>query len=120
MQAGGVYAARRFPVRVGRDDTADLRSDEEGVWDRHFEIRFDRAAGFCLEPRPEAPTLVNGERAGQTRLRNGDQIQIGALKLQFWLSDVRQDGLATREALTWAGIAGVTLGQVVLIYLLLR
>ena len=40
--------------------------------------------------------------------------------MQFWLSETRQAGLRFREGLTWAGIAAISLGQVGLIYWLLR
>jgi hypothetical protein len=53
-------------------------------------------------------------------LRNGDSIDIGSLKLQFWLSDTRQFGLRFREGLTWAALGFISLGQVGLIYWLLR
>jgi len=53
-------------------------------------------------------------------LRNGDVISIGALKIQFALSPVRQSSPRAREWLTWAGLALLCLGQVVLIYRLMR
>jgi len=53
-------------------------------------------------------------------LRNGDLIQIGSSKLQFWLSETRQFSLGLREWLLWSGIAIISMGQIALIYLLLR
>jgi hypothetical protein len=53
-------------------------------------------------------------------LRNGDTIDIGSLRLQFWLSETRQADLRLREGFTWAAIAAISLGQVGLIYWLLR
>jgi len=49
-------------------------------------------------------------------LRNGDAIEIGSLKIQFWLSEARQRGLRLREWFVWVLIAAVCLGQVALIY----
>jgi pSer/pThr/pTyr-binding forkhead associated (FHA) protein len=106
-------------VRIGRSATADLRIEENGVWDDHLELHFNPAQGFILRSRPEAAALVNGEPANETVLRNGDIIQIGSAKFCFWLSETRQRGLRAREWLTWVGIAAICLGQVALIYYVL-
>jgi pSer/pThr/pTyr-binding forkhead associated (FHA) protein len=119
-KAGAVWTARRFPVRIGRAANADLRLEEDGIWDRHLLLQFRRADGFVLTTEPDALVAVNGEPVRVAVLRNGDSIELGALKLQFWLSETRQFGLGLRETLTWMGIALVGLGQVGLIYWLLR
>jgi hypothetical protein len=63
---------------------------------------------------------VNAAAVQETVLRNGDVIEAGSLKLQFWLSETRQVGLRLRESLTWVAIGLVCLAQVALIYWLLR
>lgn len=118
--AGTSWSTRRFPVHIGRSPDADLQIVESGVWDDHIEIDLKRAEGFILRTRPEASASINGEPANQAVLGNGDVIQIGSAKIQFWLSETRQRGLRAREWLTWAGIASICLGQVALIYWLLR
>ena len=119
-KAGAAYVARRFPVRIGRAPAADLRLEEEGVWDQHLRLDLNPADGFHLGIQPGALATVNGAPLPQTPLRNGDTIEIGALKIQFWLSETRQRGLRLREWLTWAAIAALCLGQIAVIYLLLR
>ncbi len=119
-KAGTAWVTRRFPVRVGRAASADLQLEEDGVWDQHFQIQLSRTEGFLLHARSEAPALVNGHPTEQAVLRNGDIIELGAVKLQFWLGENSQAGLALREWLTWMGIAAVALGQAGLIYWLLR
>jgi len=52
-------------------------------------------------------------------LRNGDLIEVGPLKIQFWLSETRQRSLRTREFFTWFALAALCAGQIVLIYGLL-
>ncbi len=118
-QAGAIWATRRFPVRVGRSPDSDLQLEEPGVWDDHFHIGLNPSAGFTLESRPEALVTANGQPVQRTVLRNGDVIEIGALKLQFWLADARQRGLKIREGLVWTIVAAVCLGQVALIYWLI-
>jgi len=118
-KAGDVYVARRFPVRIGRSPAADLQLEEEGVWDQHLLLDFKPDEGFMLSVQLNALAVLNGQCVQQNRLHNGDVIQIGPLKLQFWLSDARQRGLHFRESLTWVGIAALSLGQIGLIYWLL-
>jgi pSer/pThr/pTyr-binding forkhead associated (FHA) protein len=112
--------ARRFPVRIGRAASADLQLEEDGIWDQHLRLDFKPREGFCLSHEPNALATVNGEPFQQTLLRNGDTVEIGSLKIQFWLSETRQRGLGFREWLTWFSIAAISLGQVAVIYLLLR
>ena len=119
-KAGTVWMARRFPVRIGRAAAADLQLDESGVWDQHLQLDLSPGEGFVLSAQPNALASVNGQAVHQALLRNGDAIDIGSVKMQFWLGETRQGGLRFREGLTWAGIAIVTLGQVGLIYWLLR
>ena len=72
-QAGNRWIARRFPVRVGRDAGNDLKLEEDGVWDRHCEVAFDRKKGFVLTAQPKALLTVNSEPMAEPYvLRNGD------------------------------------------------
>ena len=118
--AGATWAARHFPVRVGRAASSDLQSDEEGVWNEHLTLDFNPAEGFLVQASPEALVNLNGVRIERSLLRNGDVLALGALQLQFWLPETRQRGLRLREILIWLVIAVITLVQVALIYWLLR
>ena len=118
--AGTVWVARRFPVRIGRAPETDLHCEEEGVWDEHATVLFSPGEGIILQVHPDAIVSVNGQPVERTIVRNGDILELGALKLQFWLAEIPQRGLEWREGLTWAGIVAICLGQIVLIYLLLN
>ena len=118
--AGTAALARRFPFVVGRNSTADLCLEQDGIWDRHLEFHLQIPDGFLLKAHPRALTSVNGQQVQQTFLRNGDLIEVGPLKIQFWLSETRQRGLRTREFLTWFALAALCAGQIVLIYGLLN
>ena len=119
-KAGTVWVARRFPVRIGRAASASLQLEDEGVWEEHLRVDFKPKQGFVLRREPDALATVNDEAIDQTVLKNGDMVGIGALKLQFWLAPVRQRGLWFREWLTWFAITAISLGQVGVIYFLLR
>ena len=115
-KAGATWVARRFPVRVGRAPDCDLQLAEQGVWNEHFRVEFHPGAGFVLETFPEAIVTANGLPVQRTVLHNGDTLEIGALKLRFWLNEARQRSLRISEALVWSVIIVVTLGQVALAY----
>jgi pSer/pThr/pTyr-binding forkhead associated (FHA) protein len=119
-KAGTSWVARRFPVRIGRAAEADLQLEDSGVWDKHLQLEFHPAKGIVLRTEPNALATVNGQPVQQAVLGNGDAIDIGSLRLRFELSETRQSGLRFREALTWACIAAICVGQVGLIYWLLH
>ena len=119
-KAGAAWVARHFPVRIGRSAGADLQVEEGGVWEQHLQLDFNPAEGIVLSTQPDALATVNGQAVHQTILRNGDTIDIGSLRLQFWLSETRQTDLRLRESSTWTAIAAISLGQIGLIYWLLR
>ena len=118
-QAGGTWSARRFPVSVGRLPTADLSLQDGGIWDEHFEIALSDSNEFILVAKSDGLLAVNGAPSKKTALRNGDIIEAGTTKLQFWLGEVGQIGLRWRERLIWVLVMTVCLIQIVVIYLLL-
>lgn len=118
-KAGFSWDARHFPVRIGRSAKSHLQLEEAGVWDDHLKLSQNHADGFVLETHTNALASINGQPVQRAVLRNGDTIEVGSVKLQFWLSEPRQRGQALREAFVWALITGVCLGQVALVYWLL-
>ena len=115
-QAGSTCVARRFPFSLGRSPKAQLRLEEDGVWDTHAQIHFRRGEGFLLEVSPGALAAVNGQPLSEARLRNGDLIECGSAKVRFWLAPLRQRSLRAREGLTWVALAGLCLAQLLIIY----
>lgn len=117
-KAGFLWDARRFPVRIGRLANANLQIEEPGVWDEHLVVDLD-AEGFMMETQANALASINGQPVQRAALRNGDVIEIGSLKLQFWLSEAKQRGQGVREAFVWTMISVVCLTQIALVYWLL-
>ncbi len=115
-KAGSQVVARRFPFQVGRAAGAALVLEEGGVWDQHFELSVRANDGVVLTSSKDSLTLVNGTRYQEARLRSGDLIEAGSVKLRFHLSPNQQRGLVVRESLTWLSLAILCLGQVALIY----
>lgn len=119
-QADNDIVVRRFPFVVGRGAEAHLPLTEAGVWDRHLQIDFQREEGFTFETQPSALTRVNGERVERGRLQNGDVIELGSVRLRFWLARPEQKSRRAGEALTWAAMLALFAAQIVLIVWLLR
>src|SRR5258706_8904424 len=119
-KAGTQTVARHFPFRIGRAPGNDLQLEDDGVWDQHLTCEFQPESGFTLATAPEALATVNGEPVQKAALRNGDTIAFGSVKLQFWLAAATQGSLRLRENFAWTLLALVTLGQLVLLYWLVR
>lgn len=118
--AGAVLVARHFPWRIGRAAAADCRLEESGIWDQHLVLDLVPVDGFKLQLQPDALGTINGKPFKEMTVRNGDVIEIGSVRMQFWLAETPQMSLRGREFLTWLAIAFVTVGQAILIYCLPR
>ena len=92
--AGTKWSARRFPVHIGRSNKAEMRLEEPGVWDKHALIDLRPGDGFVLKAEPDALVSLNSQPTRESLLKNGDIIQLGAARVQFWLTPMKQRGLA--------------------------
>ncbi len=119
-RAGIEYPARRFPWVIGRAATADCCLPDPGVWDQHLELNLKFPVGFVLRLQPHALATVNGQPFEEILLHNGDLIEIGGVKIQFWLGEVRQASLVGSEFATWLALASLCAAQLGLIYWLIR
>jgi pSer/pThr/pTyr-binding forkhead associated (FHA) protein len=119
-KAGNHSVARRFPFRIGRAAGNELQLDDDGVWDRHLTLEFQRESGFTLTSAANALASVNSQPVQTTVLRNGDLITLGSVQLQFWLGTHHPRGLHASELFVWGLLILVTLSQFMLIYWLLE
>ena len=119
-KAGAQLVARHFPVRIGRAVQSDLQLEDDGIWDQHLTVEFQKQEGFKLTTSASAIATLNGEPVQNVILRNGDTITVGSVKIQFWLTAARQGSLLVRESLVWALLIFVTIFQFALLYWLIR
>ena len=98
--AGQVIKASRFPFFIGRSAESSLRLEEVGVSAKHAQLLCE-PDGYYIEPLDGAGVYLNQTSVQRTRLRQGDVIDLGVVRLKFWLSPVRQPGLVMSEAVTW-------------------
>lgn len=118
--AGHETEVRHFPFRIGRGPGDDLRLDAAGLWEAHCVLETSANHRLHLRARDGAPTRVNGHAVATRPLHNGDVIEAGELRLQFWLGPVRQINLRPREVLTWLALALITAFEAVVAWGLTR
>lgn len=118
-RAGTAHTARRFPCTLGRASGDDLQLVEAGVWENHLQLDLRVPDGFRLSRLGQGRASVNGAEFDELRLRNGDVIELGAVKVQFWLAEVRQSDNRVRETLVWLGLIALVVLEGALIGLLL-
>jgi pSer/pThr/pTyr-binding forkhead associated (FHA) protein len=115
-RAGEVVVPPHFPFRIGRAEDCDLRLDQPGVWPRHLSLDIRWTDGVWVLSEPQTLTSVNGQRVYEARLRNGDMIEAGSVRLRMAIGPVSQRGLKWRETMFWMAMAGLWIGQVYLIW----
>jgi len=83
----GQAAGRSFPlskaeVVVGRGDEADVQLPDATVSRKHVVLTLE-SGNFVLTNESQAGTTVNGHSVTRHELNNGDEIQMGEVKVQF-------------------------------------
>ena len=71
------------PLAVGRDDSADIKIDDQSLSRRHFIIRRQSDHFLIEDLGSQNGTWVDGNRATQVRLRHHDCILAGRTLLLF-------------------------------------
>lgn len=117
VELGGRLPGRRFqpgaaPVRLGRHPGVEVVLPEPGVWDRHAEIRLHPDGAFHLRGLGDAHLTVNQEPVQEHRLRGGDVLGIGSVRLQFGIRGAAQSSMAPWELGVGLLIAGVTFAAI--------
>ena len=83
-KAGSRYALDSPLIRAGRDPESDIFLDDVTVSRSHVEIsHLDGVYSVC-DVGSLNGTYVNKERIEKSRLIDGDELQIGRFKLQFF------------------------------------
>jgi len=117
-QAGLTRPVRQFPALIGRARSAALCLEDAGVWEQHLTIERDGGEGFSVALQPDALATLNGQPFSRQRLRNGDVLELGAVRLRFWIAASAQRGLRWRETALWLGLLAFLVLQAALLWLL--
>lgn len=118
-RAGTAHTASRFPCTIGRASGDDLQLAEAGIWENHLQLNLQVPDGFRLSRLGQGRASVNGTEFDELVLRNGDVIELGAVKVQFWLAEVQQSSNRVRETLVWLGLAALVVLEGALLAFLL-
>lgn len=114
--AGHSIEASHFPFTLGRSAKMDFRIEEPGVWDEHAELRLEADDAFALTLKGGAKGSVNGHPIEKANLRNGDTVELGGAKLQFYLAETRLKDWSWPERMLWGFVGLVVISQVLLFY----
>ncbi|MCA1826582.1 MAG: FHA domain-containing protein [Myxococcales bacterium] len=91
-------------IRVGRARDNDLSLADEGVSHQHCEFVAEHGWFVVRDLRSQNGTWLNDERIGEARLRDGDEIRIGATRIHVALEgDVRRPNRRDR----WRALAAL-------------
>jgi pSer/pThr/pTyr-binding forkhead associated (FHA) protein len=103
-----------YPFRIGRAPGDHLRIQAPGVWDNHITLEWRAAEGIHLVGSPESLTAVNGHLVKETRIRNGDLVQIGGVRLLLSVAPAAQRSFRPLEIVIWTALGAVGLAQLYL------
>jgi len=120
QRSGQLCSLDHFPCVIGRSSRADICLEDPGIWEKHVELRLDSSRSFLFSAFPETLVAVNGHALREGAMRNGDVVEIGAVRLQFFLRETTQKALALREGLTWVSLGVLAVAQAWLIIWLLQ
>ena len=83
-KAGSRYALDAEVVRAGRHPDSDIFLDDVTVSRRHVELTNDHGVYTARDVGSLNGTYLNRERIETAQLLDGDELQIGRFKLQFF------------------------------------
>lgn len=78
-----IVALEGAVTRLGRSLSADVHLDDASVSRRHALVVLRGDEVVVLDDRSMNGTLVNGERVREAVLRDGDVIELGAVRVRF-------------------------------------
>jgi hypothetical protein len=111
------FTGRDAPVLLGRDPACAVRLLDAGVSERHAKIE-RRADGYYLVDLGSANGVhINGQRVGEQRLANGDEIGLGGVRMTFEIVHdlpVEQQAFDPLQALAFVVVAVLVAGQIAL------
>ena len=93
----GFYEGLEVPIDrdwmvIGRGRSADIVIAEPTISRAHAAIGFDGGGFFMQDLGSTNGTRVNGDRGARVPLVDGDELQLGKLRLRVQLPERRQDG----------------------------
>jgi hypothetical protein len=114
-----VIVVDRFPFVVGRAHDASLRLEGSGVWNQHLILELNPHEGLVATPGGGALVTLQGSSVSRHRVRNGDEMTLGSVLLQFVLSPAPRRRTGHWEAAVWLVLGAVAMAQVIIAWRIL-
>ncbi len=86
---GAEFALRRPVVRIGRDDRLDIPIYHKSISHEHAEVQLKDGKVTIFDLESLNGIRVNGVQTSRAVLEAGDEIEIGAVRLQFFAQEAR-------------------------------
>ena len=83
---GKSFNLDKCPLSIGREVTQDIQIVDPKVSKRHASVRRDGESYVIAEKSAKNGIYVNGKRAAEATLSDGDRIVLGETQLTFRLS----------------------------------
>ena len=83
---GQSFSLDKCPLSIGRDVTQDIQIVDPKVSKRHASVRRDGENYVIAEKSAKNGIYVNGKRAAEATLSDGDRIILGETQLTFRLT----------------------------------
>jgi pSer/pThr/pTyr-binding forkhead associated (FHA) protein len=88
---GVVYLLNKSSMIVGRSDDSDICVESKSVSRQHARLRTSRDAAIIEDLGSTNGCYVNGRRIKRQLLKDGDQLEVGDIKLRFSARPVTAD-----------------------------
>ena len=111
---GRVVTVGALPAVLGRAGTGVIPLVGPGVWDRHFELQETEEGRIVLRVLGEARVCVGASPVTERVLKNGDELEVGAVRMRFGLSRPSSRSLVGREVGFWCACGVVVVVEAML------
>ena len=86
-QIGKHFVVKHRPVAGGRHPSQEIQLLDPEVSRRHFMIRVEGEEHVIMETQAANGVFVNGQRAREHKLQQGDQVRVGATVMVYSRQD---------------------------------
>ncbi len=100
-----------YPFVIGRAAESSLVLDGPGIWPRHLSLDLAPDEGLVVSVEKGAIATLEDRPVERHRLRHGEEMRIGAFRIQFLVSPPARRSLVAWEVALWLVLAGVVLAQ---------
>jgi hypothetical protein len=117
-QQGHSVSIDRYPFVIGKNQEAQLRLSDPGIWDNHLAIELTVGESPTIKRIGDGSISVNSDPIENATLRNGDIITIGAAQLRFNSAPAKRKSLVFQNSASWIAMILVVILEIFLVILI--